>query len=140
MTSTLKFFFLSLIFITNISHSQVKWDVPIEELGALVNEKHIIDLKIGETAFIENDSIFCTNKNGYLAVDGLTQTGSGDLEITILKDKAISIKVTSETDLLNDLVFYESFADCVWWTSHKAKFIFVIDNINGKKSISTLAK
>ena len=136
----LQFCFLSLILTSNLSHSQVKWDVPIEELGDLVKKKYIIDLDIGDTALIETDSIFCKNEHGFLALDGLTQTGSGDLIIKVLEGKKVSIKASAATDFLNYLVWYEAVADCAWLTSHQGKFIFVVDNINNKKSIRALAQ
>lgn len=139
----MRLFIFSLLFsITTILYAEVKWDVPLNELGKLVGETHLIDLKEGASALIETGSVFCTDKDGHLALDGFTQTGSGDIQITLLKDKKISIKIetSSINDFLTDLVYNESFASCEWWTSHKGKYIFLIDNINGKNSIKALTQ
>ena len=136
----MKYIGLILFLITLSVRAEVTWDIPVEKFSEVTGKIYLMDLTVGDEAKIDEYSSFCTTKNNYLAVSSTTEVGSGKYKVKLLPGKKLSLQVPDESKFLKAIISNESYASCTWWTAHKGKYILIIDNINGKKSISTLGK
>jgi hypothetical protein len=132
--------FISLLLLSSALHADLKWDIPITETSRIDGRKYVMDLKPGESGLIETDASYCTTDNNILAIDGLSLVGEGDVTVKITKAGKAVLIVDDAEEFLSDLALTESFSRCDVWTSHKGKYIVVVDSINGKNSISELIK
>ncbi len=136
----MKIIILSLVLFSPFSYADVKWDVPVEKFSEYTDTIYIMNLTVGDTARIDIQSVFCTTKNGDLALNGTTEVGSGTIKVKMLPGKKVTIEAPDTNELIKELVLGESYAPCDWWTAHKGKYIYIVDTINGKSSISSLYK
>jgi len=134
----MKFIWVLFIFIAYPVMAEVKWDIPIEKFGEMTGKIYLMNLTVGDKAEIDEYSSFCTTKNNVLAISSVTEVGSGSYRVILLPGKKISLQVPNERDFLKKIISNESYASCSWWTAHRGKYILIIDNVNGKKNISSL--
>lgn len=120
--------------------ADVTWDIPIEEYGRLSDTRYLRSLAVGEVAKIDEYAVFCTTDNGDLAISGLSETGEGDYLITRLSNGKVEFSVPDAASFVKELIIGQSFSPCTWWTADRGKYSLVIDNINGKTSLTDLIK
>ncbi len=125
---------------SSVTYAEVKWDIPVEKFGEYTDKIYLMELTVGDTAKIDEYAIFCTNQDGNLALSGTTELGTGKIQLKMLPGKKVSLKVPDANSFLNDLISSEAYAQCQWWTAHKGKYVYTIESINNKKSISSLYK
>jgi hypothetical protein len=136
----MKYIGLFLFFLTVSAQAEVKWDIPVDKFGEVTGKIYLMNLTVGDEAKIDKYSRFCTTQNNSLAISSTTEVGSGEYLVKLLPGNKLRLQVPDEDEFLKAMVSDESYASCEWWTAHKGQYILIIDNINGKKSISSLGK
>lgn len=136
----MKYLILSTLLLSAMSNAEVNWDIPVEKFGDVTGKLYLFNLTVGDTAKIDEYSIFCTDESGNLAVNGLTEIGSGDYVVKLLPGNKLELTVPNGPEFVSELITGDSFAKCSWWTADKGESAIQIDSVNGHKSLSKLAE
>lgn len=129
-----------LFLVSSYSYADVSWDIPVEKFSAATGKIYLSNLLVGDTAKINEYSLFCTTDDGKLAVSGMTETGEGEFLVKLKPGKKIELTVQDPAEFVKMLINDESYALCSWWTADKGKSAIVVESVNGKKSLSGLLK
>lgn len=134
----MKLFLSILLTYSSITYADVPWDIPIENLNKFTDNLYLVNLNTGDTEMIDKHAIFCTDDDGNLAISGTTKVGDGEIMLKVLPDKKVSLLVPDTNDFLKDLINNEAYASCQLWTAHEGEYIYTIERVNNKTSVSSL--
>jgi len=123
-------------FFSSIAQSEIKWNVPFDDLSKYSRNVLVKDMLIGEESRISEYANLCINVKGNLSLDATTEAGDGKTRIKILPGKKIGITISDPDKFLGDLIRGKAYWDC--FTSIKDEHLYEIDNINGIRDLRDL--